>query len=54
MGESTASLVVHLHHRISPVAQERLVTKKDWVNKVKPKLWVISSRSLKKHPPFSR
>jgi hypothetical protein len=43
-----------LHHRISPVAQKRLVIKTFWVNKVKPKLWVISSRSLTKHPPFGR
>jgi hypothetical protein len=54
MGESTASLAVHLHHRISPVAQKRLVIKTFWVNKVKPKLRVISSRSLTKHPPFGR
>jgi hypothetical protein len=43
-----------LHHRISPVAQKRLVIKTFWVNKVKPKLRVISSRSLTKHPPFGR
>jgi hypothetical protein len=54
MGEPTASLAVHLHHRISPVAQTTPVTKKGRVNKLIPKLWVISSRSLTKHPPFGR
>jgi hypothetical protein len=52
MGESTASLVVHLHHRISPVAQERLVIKKYWVNKVIPKLWIHLFKKSNKAPAF--
>jgi hypothetical protein len=52
MGESTASLAVHLHHRISPVAQERLVIKKYWVNKVIPKLWIHLFKKSNKAPAF--
>jgi hypothetical protein len=52
MGESIASLAVYLHHRISPVAQKRLVTEKGWVNKVKTQAVGHFFKKSNKAPAF--